>query len=51
MELLALCSHALYNEDLLDAKKYITQLEKENSILIVPRVHYANKKVWVRCSK
>ena len=46
MELLALCSHALYNEDLLNAKKYIAQLENEKSILIIPRVYYENKKEW-----
>ena len=46
MELLAQCSRALYNEDLLDAKKYIKKLESENSILVVPRVHYANKEAW-----
>ena len=48
MELLAQCSRALYNEDLLDAKKRMAVLEKENKLLIVPRVHYENKETWSR---
>lgn len=48
MELLAQCSRALYNEDLLDAKKRMAVLEKENKLLIVPRVHYKNKETWSR---
>jgi len=46
MELLAQCSRALYNEDLLDVKKRMNQLEQDNCIFVVPQVLYANKGEW-----
>lgn len=46
MELLAQCSQVLYNEDLLDAKRYISKLEQKKSILVVPRIPYKNKEEW-----
>ena len=50
MELLTLCSHALYNEDLLDAKKRLKIIEKEYSSIIVPRVNYLDDDSW-DCAK
>ena len=50
MELLAQCSHALYNEELLFAKKRERELERElnnfKSQYCVPRIKYKNKEEW-----
>ena len=46
MELLAQCSRALYNEDLLNVKKRMNKLERDNCIFVVPQVLYANKGEW-----
>lgn len=46
MELLAQCSHALYNEELLFAMKKIAVLEKEKREKEVPRIKYNSKSEW-----
>ena len=55
MELLAQCSHALYNEELLFAKKRERELEKELNNLkkqyCVPRVKYKNEGKWLRSQR
>ena len=46
MELLAQCSHALYNEELLFAMQKIAVLEKEKREKEVPRIKYNSKSEW-----
>ena len=46
MELLAQCSHVLYNEALLQAMQKITVLEKEKRERKVPRIKYNSKCEW-----
>lgn len=46
MELLSQCSHALYNREMLEMARRMKSLEKEGSILIVPKVYYENKNEW-----
>ena len=46
MELLAQCSHALYNEELLFAMQKIAILEKEKCEKEVPRIKYNSKYEW-----
>ena len=46
MELLAQCSRALYNEELLLATQKITMLEKEKRARTVPRTKYDSEEEW-----
>ena len=46
MELLAQCSHVLYNEELLLAMQKIALLEKEKLEKEVPRIKYNSKSEW-----
>ncbi len=45
MEKLALCSHILYNQDLLDKKKEIEKLKE--SIIIEPKILFKTKNEWI----
>jgi len=46
MELLAQCSHSLYNEELLHAAKRVATLEREIRLTKPPKIKYDDKESW-----